>query len=178
MAISTPPSLVISLGVAALIVWRLYARIRRLVVRQHLSNVRSWIAVCVFSVLIAVLSIVSLASARNELALVAGIALGTGLGFYGLRLTKFEQTPLGLFYTPNAYLGVALSLLFLGRIAYRAAQVYSSTESLGGRPTDFARSPLTLLIFGVLAGYYVTYAVGLLRWHARVKLSDASVSPL
>lgn len=104
-----------------------------------------------------------------------GVALGTGLGVYGLRLTKFEQTPRGLFYTPNAHLGVALSLLFVGRIAYRAAQLYFSSGSLlVGRPTDFARSPLTLLIFGVLAGYYVTYAVGLLRWRARV--GDASVS--
>jgi hypothetical protein len=32
---------------------------------------------------------------------------------------------------------------------------------------DFTRSPLTLLIFGVLAGYYMTYAVGLLRWRKR-----------
>ena len=135
---------------------------------------RSWIAVCVFSGLIAFLLLTSFASAGSGLAIMVGVALGTGLGVYGLRLTKFEQTPRGLFYTPNAHLGVALSLLFVGRIAYRAAQLYFSSGSLVGRPTDFARSPLTLLIFGVLAGYYVTYAVGLLRWRARV--GDASVS--
>lgn len=121
---SIPPSLVISLGIAALIAWRLYSRVRRLVVRQHLSSVRSWIAVCVFSGLIAFLLLTSFASAGNGLAIMVGVAFGTGLGIYGLRLTKFEQTPLGLFYTPNAHLGVALSLLFLGRIAYRAAQLY------------------------------------------------------
>ena len=34
---------------------------------------------------------------------------------------------------------------------------------------QYASSPLTLLIFGVLAGYYVSYAIGLLRWKASVK---------
>ena len=29
-------------------------------------------------------------------------------------------------------------------------------------------NPLTMAIFGTLAGYYVTYAIGLLRWRARV----------
>jgi len=29
-------------------------------------------------------------------------------------------------------------------------------------------SPLTMAIFGTLAGYYVSYAIGLLRWRAQV----------
>jgi hypothetical protein len=29
-------------------------------------------------------------------------------------------------------------------------------------------SPLTMGLFGMLAGYYVTYAIGLLRWRASV----------
>jgi hypothetical protein len=33
---------------------------------------------------------------------------------------------------------------------------------------DFARSPLTLGVFGLLAGYYIAYAVGLLRWRFAV----------
>jgi hypothetical protein len=35
-------------------------------------------------------------------------------------------------------------------------------------PDVFARSPLTLAIFGLLAGYYVAYAIGLVRWRSRV----------
>ncbi len=35
---------------------------------------------------------------------------------------------------------------------------------------QLGNSPLTLAIFGTLAGYYVTYAIGLLRWRARVAL--------
>jgi hypothetical protein len=36
-------------------------------------------------------------------------------------------------------------------------------------------TPLTLLLVGTLAGYYWTYAVGLLRWSAR---SRDSAGPL
>ena len=36
-------------------------------------------------------------------------------------------------------------------------------------PGDFAASPLTLGIFGLLAGYYVTYAIGLVRWRLGVE---------
>ena len=40
-------------------------------------------------------------------------------------------------------------------------------------PNDFAASPLTLAIFGLLAGYYVTYAIGLINWRKRVEQSPA-----
>jgi len=52
---------------------------------------------------------------HHALTLVAGAGFGAALGLYGLRLTKFEQTAQGLFYTPSAHLGIALSLLFVGR---------------------------------------------------------------
>jgi hypothetical protein len=95
---------------------------------------------------------------------------------YGLRLTKFEQTALGLFYTPNAHLGIALSLLFIARIGYRAAQLYFASGSIHEGSAAFARSPLTLLIFGTLPGYYITYAIGLLRWRHRASLASPSVA--
>jgi hypothetical protein len=33
---------------------------------------------------------------------------------------------------------------------------------------------LTMAIFGTLAGYYVTYAIGLLRWRAQVAKQAAA----
>ena len=158
------PSLFMSLGIAALVVWRLYARIRRMIGRQKLSRVRPWITVVFFPALLALLAFVSLAHPLNLATLLAGAALGGGLGAYGLRLTRFEATPQGLFYTPSAHLGIALSLLFVGRVAYRFAMVYLAMEAEAPSSADFARSPLTLAIFGTLAGYYVAYAIGLIRW--------------
>jgi hypothetical protein len=81
-----------------------------------------------------------------------------------LRLTRFERTAQGLFYIPNAYLGSALSLLLVGRILYRLSELYVGGLPPAGVPADFARSPVTLAIFGTLAGYYVAYAIGLLLW--------------
>jgi len=84
-----------------------------------------------------------------------------------LRLTRFEPTPEGLFYTPNAYLGIALSLLFFGRLVYRMVEVYAITSAASPTPPSFGSSSLTLAVFGLIAGYYVTYAVGLMLWRNR-----------
>jgi cytochrome b561 len=96
------------------------------------------------------------------LALAGGAAVGIGLGVYGLRLTKFEHTPEGMYYTPNAHLGIALSVLLVLRVGYRFAVAYFSPEAAAPPPAANL-SPLTLAMFGTLAGYYVSYAVGLLR---------------
>jgi hypothetical protein len=168
--LSATPSTALSLGLAVLVVWRVYTRIRRLIGRQQLSRLRPWITVTLFPLLLLMLGVFSLAHPPNALSLLAGAAVGIGLGVYGLRLTKFEATPAGLFYTPNAHLGIALSLLFIGRIAYRFAQLYLiGSDGASSTPDAFLRSPWTLLIFGTLAGYYVCYAVGLLRWRRSLK---------
>ena len=72
-----------------------------------------------------------------------------------------------LFHTPNAHLGIALSLLMAARIGYRLFEVMSAGPLLARDNSDFVRSPLTLAIFGVLAGYYVAYAIGLIRWRRK-----------
>jgi hypothetical protein len=177
MAIPAPhPSLYVSLGIAALVVWRLYSRVRRMVGRQKLSRRRPRMTVILFPVLLAMLLIASLAHPLNLVALIAGAGLGAALGLYGLRLTTFEETPQGLFYTPSAHLGIALSLLFIGRIAFRIVQFTMAGDDSASWSSGFARSPLTLVIFGTLAGYYVAYAIGLLRWERRVGTAPAVAS--
>jgi hypothetical protein len=158
------PSLVVPIGIGALVLWRFYSRARRMVGRQQLSNVRPWITVCVFPILTVLLAMASIAQPMSPLALSAGIVVGICLGVFGLRTTRFEKTPQGLFYTPNAHLGIALSLLLLGRIIYRLIQVYAVSGSDGPPQINSTTTPLTLFIFGTLAGYYVAYAIGLLRW--------------
>ena len=170
MDISHPSTFLLPAGVAALVVWRMYTRIRRLVGRQRLSPVRPWLTVIIFPLLLVLLGLGSLIHPESGIGLAVGTLIGCGLGAYGHRLTKFEETPEGLFYTPNAHLGIALSLLFIGRLAWRAVQVYTATGSFRMDPGSFSTSgPLTLAIFGTLAGYYVVYAIGLLRWKFRVK---------
>jgi hypothetical protein len=162
----------LTVGLGALVAWRLYSRIRRVVGRQRLSPLRPWLTVTLFPLLIVLVLLGTLAAPGADpliaAGLAAGAAAGIGLGLYGTRLTKFEATPAGLFYTPNAHLGIALSLLLVLRIGYRFLTLYLSGQALDAQSMQMHSSPLTLAIFGMLAGYYVTYAIGLLRWRRSV----------
>ena len=167
MDLSPPAQFLLPAAVAVLIAWRLYSRLRRLVGRQRLSPLRAWLTVSLFPLLIALLLVRSLAHPVTALALAGGVAAGVALARYSLRRTKFERTPLGGFYTPNAHVGIALSLLLVARVGYRAAQMYLFSQAAATDSIAFLHSPLTLILFGMLAGYYVAYAVGLLRWRRR-----------
>ena len=173
MDIHATPSSLISAGVVLLVLWRLYSRVRRMVGRQRYRSVRPWVTVVLFPLLLLALLLASLAQPESLAALVLGAVVGAALGVWGLRLTRFEATEAGLFYTPNAQLGIALSLLFIGRIVYRFLQLRLLGGSPALPPEDFTRSPLTLAIFATLAGYYIVYAVGLLRWAASQRASAA-----
>jgi hypothetical protein len=161
------PSTITLLVVAPLLIWRLYSRIRRMVGRQRLSRVRPWITVILFPLLVLLLTSAAYVRPERLLWLAGGLASGAVLAVYGLRRTQFEATSQGLFYTPHAHLGIALSLLLVGRILYRLIQVYYLGSMAPSGTSDFARSPATLAVFGILAGYYIAYAVGLLRWRHR-----------
>jgi len=152
------------LALVPLIGWRIYALFRRMVGRQRLSRVRPWIMLAIFPTLIVLLGVAAHAHPDRLWWLAGGLGLGALLGIFGLRKTRFEATKKGLFYTPNAHLGIALSLLFVARIGYRLVEVYAIEPTLPHGMDDFARSPLTLAVFGLLAGYYISYAVGLVRW--------------
>ena len=177
MAAVPHPSLLVYVGVGTLVAWRLYSRLRSVFGRQQFSNTRPWITIVFFALLFGLLMFSSLAYPMNAVALVAGVACGTVLGVLGLRLTKFEQIPEGLFYTPSARLGIGLSLLLFGRVAYRMYQTYALADQASAAGVNaVTTSPLTLVIFATLAGYYVTYAIGLLRWHRRVVRGTGSAA--
>ena len=157
------------IAIGALIVWRVYARLRRVVGRQRLSVVRPWISATVFPLSLLMLLLATRLQPIAAGTLLLGGAVGVALGRIGTRLTKFEATPAGLFYTPHAHLGIALSLLLLLRIGYRLAHGYLAGRGFDASSLRTSSTPLTLAIFSTLAGYYTTYAIGLLRWRASVR---------
>ncbi|HLX24495.1 MAG TPA: hypothetical protein VKR38_14205 [Usitatibacter sp.] len=174
----TPQSTAITAGIALLVAWRMYSRIRRLVGRQKSKAWRHWLTLVIFPSVLMMFAIVAFTHPESEAALAGGIAVGVGLGVWGLRKTRFEATPAGYFYTPNAHIGIALSVLLLARIAYRFYEV--SVLTAAQPMPDFGRSPLTLLVFGTLAGYYTAYAAGILRWRASTplpSLAEAETKP-
>lgn len=164
------PGLVL-LILVPLVAWRLYARFRRLVGRQRASRVRPWITLTLFPALVLLLGYAARHDVPSLALFGAALAAGAVLGRYGLARTRFEATPAGVFFTPHAPLGIALLVLLVGRIAYRLYEV-SVFPPDPAHPAAFAVHPLTLAIFGLLAGYYVTYALGLVLWrraHGRLR---------
>ena len=167
------PSTITLVILLPLIAWRMYARVRKLVGRQRLSKIRPWITLVIFPLILVALGFLAREHIDRLSYLFGGLVIGAGLAVYGLKKTLFEPTPQGLFYTPNAHLGIALSLLFFCRIVYRMLEVYVLNPVGTQDPLSFAGSPLTLVVFGVLASYYIGYAIGLLRWRFAVLRAKA-----
>jgi len=153
---------------APLILWRIYARFRRAVGRQRLSKYRAPITLTLFSLILIAISLSAAQQPWCLASLAIGLTAGACLSLYGLNKTRFEPTRRGLFYTPFSPLGIALALLFVARVAYRLFEVYNSDPSALRSTTEFSRSPLTLTAFGLLAGYYIGYTIGLARWRTRI----------
>jgi hypothetical protein len=135
--------------------------------RQRLSKIRPRITLAIYLLLLVLLFFGAHTHPERLLGLVSGLGCGLLLGLIGLRKTRFESAPEGLFYTPNVHLGIGLSLLFVARVAYRLVEVYAIEPTGAHSAHEFAHTPLTLAVFGLLAGYYVTYAIGLQRWRFR-----------
>jgi len=150
-------------AVAVYLGWRVYRRVRKNIGRQPLRTKRMVVRITLYSFLTVLLGIsaVLFGGTNVLMGLAGGLALGAGLGFYGLHLTKFEATAEGRFYTPNRYIGVGVSTLLVVRLAYRLILF----SGLAGQPPaqpQLMQSPLTLFLFGLLAGYYMAYFTGLL----------------
>lgn len=165
------PKLVTPILFAALLAWGIYRRMRRTFGRQTVNAGRMWARV---GILTLVGALVMVGAARNLSALegmLGGIVCGCALGYLGLKHTQFEITPEGSFYTPHTYIGLVVTVLFLGRLGYRFFTLYSpgmAPAPPGGNPmaAGFANgygSPLTVAIFGVLVGYYVLFNLGVLQ---------------
>ena len=147
----------------------LYRRVRRHVGRQPLQAWRVGLrlaAVCIAAIALLLIGLAgALGGSMAGPGVLAGLAGGLVLGSYGLRLTRFETTSDGRFYTPNAWLGIGLSALMLGRLAYRFVVVRDVSQAVALSDSTaleiLHRSPLTLAIGGLLVGYFLRYTFGL-----------------
>jgi hypothetical protein len=142
-----------------LIAWSIYRRVRRNIGRQKLRPRRIKISIVIFSLVSLLFCSLSLHQPRMLAGIGGGLLLGGLLGLAGLRLTKFETTAEGHFYTPNLHIGVALTLLFIGRLLYHQWVLHHPTTT--GNHAPMFQSALTFFIFGLIAGYYIVYYLGL-----------------
>jgi hypothetical protein len=167
-----------TVAILALVAWRVYTRFRRSIGRQRFVPGRSWLSVTLFPVALVLVAFgLRFQPPAMGLTLAGGLVLGVALGVLGLRLTRFEVADDGLYYVPSAHLGIALSTLLVARIAYRYLTSDVPWTGEGAAPVATHLTPLTLVLIGTLAGYYVTYAAGLLRWSVRHRRTQPAGMP-
>lgn len=142
--------------------WRVYARFKRNVGRQHFNSRRLGARIVIFSLLTVVFGAAAFNHLQSLGALGGGVLAGGLLALVGLHLTRFENTPEGEFYIPNTHIGVGLTLLLAVRVGYRIVVLTLAPPPLDGPPPDLFQSPLTFALIGLTAGYYIAYNTGLL----------------
>jgi hypothetical protein len=155
------------------VAWRIYARARRNIGRQRLQPRSLKVGAMIFGVITGLVALAAGSYPASLGGLAGGLVLGVLLALLGLRLTRFETTAEGQFYTPNTYLGVAVTLLLVGRILYRVIVLLALTSPDAAPPIPLFQSPLTFLFFGITAGYYLAYFTGVVRTAKRLAPSAA-----
>ena len=169
-------SYLIMLPLLAWIVWR---RVSRQFGRQPIQRKRMIFRIVVFSVVGVLLAFGGFHKIELAEGLCGGVLIGAALGLLGIRLTRFEVDPVkGDCYVPNPWIGALLTVLLLGRLVWRLMVVLpqmqrestAASQAVGyqGSPmAGYTSSPLTMLVIGLLVGYYIVYFSGLLIHHRR-----------
>ena len=151
--------------------WGMYRRVHRNIARQKVTAWRLLMRTTVLSILFVVLLFWPSFDPLMAAAEAVGVVIGALFALLGLRHTRFEQMPDGHYFTPNPILGVAVSMLFIGRMIYRIIVLYPTlaaaqqtdspmtTQMLNAGP----RSALTIALLGVVIGYFTIYCLGVLR---------------
>lgn len=146
--------------------YRLYRRFRANFGRQPVQPTRKVVRLVIFTLVAGLILAVATTSAPAFEAAGGGLLAGVLLGVLGVRLTQFDADAQGRYYTPNSYIGGAVTLLLVMRLVYRMFSLYSTAQLAPAAGTDpFARmtqSPLTLTFFMLTIGYYLMYTAGVL----------------
>ena len=168
--------LLIMVPLLALIVWR---RVNRSFGRQPIRRKRMIFRIAVFAFIGGALALSGLHKLALAEGLLGGVLIGGAIGIVGLQLTRFEVDPVkGDCYVPNPWIGALLTVLLLGRLAWRLMVVWPEMQHQSAlaathgpgvhmQPMGYASSPLTMLVIGLLVGYYIVYFTGLLIHHRR-----------
>ncbi len=107
-----------------------------------------------------------------------GLLAGMALGMLGYALTRFETTPVALYYKPNTWLVLALTALVLARLVAGLAQGWQVSVNGQPWPLEGWLSHASLLaVAALLLGYAGMYAALLqrrLQRHLRYRRYDRS----
>ena len=154
--------------------WAYYRRIASSFGRQPWRPLRTGIRLGILSVALCFLVVAGLFLPRAGLAVGGGLAAGALLAGFALRHTHAEVIEGKRFYTPNPWIGGALSLLLVGRLVWRMGSGGFAAMTGGGAAGQQA-SPLTLGIGAMLVGFYVVNSIGLFVQMRRLALAHPEI---
>ena len=173
-------------AIALLAVLLVFRRLRRSFGPQPLRPVRMRIRIGILVFLGLSLVPGAMRSPQFLPADLAGLVAGIALGLWAARRTRYDKRDSQMYYIPHTYSGVAISLLFVGRLVYRMVVLYSMNRAAGtaaGAATlqqlaspIVLSSPLTLGLLCVVIGYYVCYYSLVLRKARRIGPEDLEIS--
>ena len=150
------------------LVWRIYSRLKNQMTRQRSIVSRHYTGLIVFAAMVLVPG-TELGDRPFQLAaLAAGAIAGIALATYGLRRTRFEDTPEGYFFTPPSRMGILVAMLLVARVIYLGIEIYMNQGSNRPNP-HFTDSPITMLCLGLTAAYFATFSAALMRWRQRMR---------
>ena len=151
------------------IAFAMYRRIRSHFGRQPWRPTRTIVRVVLLSLLLAGLSAFAVLDPARNWGVFAGAAAGVALGLLSLHLMRVHVDGNVPGYTPNPWIGGALSALLIGRIAWRFAS--------GGFTVPQSSSPLTLAIGATVLAFYLVQGAGLLLRMRRLTSLPAVTTP-
>ena len=152
-----------------LAVWRIYSRLKRMIVRTRSELWRHYAKGSVSALAVLVLAGLSIGKWAALGALLAGVGAGVALGHRNFRMTRLENRADGFFYTPDRRIPLLIIMLFAGRLIYRLFEAYLHMHDGIILDPDFLGNPVTSVLVGLLAGYYAIYSALLVRWHKSQK---------
>lgn len=97
-----------------------------------------------------------------------GLMGGGILGLLGLVLTRWEKTPQTLYYTPNRWLILIITLAVTTRLLYGLWRIWHAWRTAGPDTSWVASAGVagSMAVGAVVLGYYLTYSAGV-RWRLR-----------
>ncbi len=159
-------SQLIPYAVPALVALVAYRRIRRNFGLQPWRPVRMGIRLALLGLVTLLLAVAAVMLPNTAPAVAGGLAAGLVLGGFGLRHTHAEWRDGRGWYTPNPWIGLALTALLLGRLAWRFLH-----SGVLAQPAQ--ASPLTLGLAALLLGYSLAYGIGLVLRMRRLQAGAA-----
>jgi hypothetical protein len=155
---------------SGLIGWAYYRRIRGSFGRQPWRPVRVGLRLAFLTLALFGLAMAARFLPHVAFAVGAGLAVGGLLGLLALQHTQVALVDGQRCYTPNPWIGGALSLLLLARLGWRLG---SGALAGGAAQMGQNASPLTLGIAATLVAYYLVNGVGLLLRMRRLVATPA-----